>query len=91
MSSRQLYAGCLRRVFDLAADNRLNDQTAGHRDTKDVGEEDCDDARLGQFRKNNKFGEPDGIRPMIRANKTCMTDLPEAAAAVMGRPWNTSS
>ena len=31
------------------------------------------------------FTEPDGVRTMVRANKKCMTELPEAAAAVMGR------
>ncbi len=31
------------------------------------------------------FAEPDGVRTLIRANEKCMTDLPEAAEAVMGQ------
>lgn len=32
------------------------------------------------------LAEADGIRTMIRANPSCMTELPEAAAAIMGTP-----
>ena len=28
--------------------------------------------------------EPDGVRTLVRANETCMTALPEAAATIMG-------
>jgi ArsR family transcriptional regulator len=31
------------------------------------------------------FAEADGVRTLIRANETCMTELPRAAEAVMGR------
>jgi DNA-binding transcriptional ArsR family regulator len=31
------------------------------------------------------FLEPDGVRTLIRVNETCMTALPEAAAAIMRR------
>lgn len=31
------------------------------------------------------YAEPDGVRTLIRANETCMTELPEAASAVMGQ------
>ena len=31
------------------------------------------------------FLEPDGVRTLVRVNDSCMTALPEAAAAIMGR------
>jgi len=31
------------------------------------------------------FAEADGVRTLIRANETCMTELPRAAEAVMGQ------
>lgn len=31
------------------------------------------------------FTEPDGVRTLVTVNEACMSDLPEAAAAVMGR------
>lgn len=31
------------------------------------------------------FLEPDGIRTRVRVNEACMTELPAAAAAIMGR------
>lgn len=30
--------------------------------------------------------EPDGVRTLVRVNPDCMSELPEAAAAVMGAP-----
>ncbi len=30
------------------------------------------------------FMEPDGVRTLVRVNRSCMTALPDAAAAVMG-------
>ena len=30
--------------------------------------------------------EPDGVRTLVHVNETCMTALPAAAAAIMGRP-----
>jgi len=30
--------------------------------------------------------EPDGVRTLVRVNDACMTALPVAAAAIMGRP-----
>jgi ArsR family transcriptional regulator len=30
------------------------------------------------------FLEPDGVRTLVRANPTCMTELPDAASALMG-------
>ena len=30
------------------------------------------------------FCEPDGVRTLVRANDSCMTALPEAAATIMG-------
>ena len=32
------------------------------------------------------FCEPDGVRTLVRANDSCMTALPEAAATIMGVP-----
>ena len=32
------------------------------------------------------FCEADGVRTLVRANDTCMTALPEAAATIMGAP-----
>lgn len=29
------------------------------------------------------FLEPDGVRTLVSANEACMTELPEAAAAIM--------
>ncbi len=31
------------------------------------------------------FLEPDGVRTLVRVNESCMTALPDAAAAIMGR------
>lgn len=31
------------------------------------------------------FLEPDGVRTLVRVNDSCMTALPNAAAAIMGR------
>lgn len=31
------------------------------------------------------FTNPDGIRTLVRVNESCMTALPEAAAAIMSR------
>jgi DNA-binding transcriptional ArsR family regulator len=31
------------------------------------------------------FLEPDGVRTLVRVNDSCMTALPEAAAAIMAR------
>ncbi len=31
------------------------------------------------------FTEPDGVRTLVTVNRSCMTALPEAAAAIMGR------
>ena len=31
------------------------------------------------------FTEPDGIRTLVQVNESCMTALPEAAAAIMSR------
>ena len=30
--------------------------------------------------------EPDGVRTLVRRNELCLTELPEAAAAIMGQP-----
>jgi ArsR family transcriptional regulator len=32
------------------------------------------------------FTETDGVRTLVRVNEACMTDLPKAAAAIMGQP-----
>ncbi len=32
------------------------------------------------------FTEPDGVRTLVTVNEACMSALPEAAAAIMGRP-----
>ena len=32
------------------------------------------------------FCEPDGVSTLVRANDSCMTALPEAAATIMGVP-----
>lgn len=31
------------------------------------------------------FLQPDGVRTLVRVNDSCMTALPEAAGAIMGR------
>jgi DNA-binding transcriptional ArsR family regulator len=31
------------------------------------------------------FTEPKGVRTLVRVNEACMTDLPEAASAIMAR------
>lgn len=52
-----------------------------------VGKSQSTVSRHLQILANDEFvfTEQDGVRTLVRINESCMTALPEAAAAIMGR------